>query len=216
MTAALLFAANFTIVFLMGVQQLTVQRGAMIAAFCISPFITGASIVLFKVLPQETTMLDNVVHMLGGSFGIVAGMWMHAQVLALFQPPRDVVKGWRPSRPMPPAPAPAPAPLASEAERASKMKAFRKYVDEMPSTSAHAVRLGETLRLATELADDVARSDIESYCAVEHSDKHDWYDTHHSDPATNNDAVAKAVRYLDLRNRVIHHPQQPHLVRFER
>lgn len=192
MTAALLFVANFTIVFLLGVQQLTVQRGHKLAAFCISPFITGASIVLFKVLPQETTMLDNVVHMLGGSFGIVSGMWMHAYVVALFQPPQRGANHWKPSRPLPPAPTPAPS-----------------------SHDEHAARLGETLRLATELADDVARSDIESFCVSTELDGVDWFDTHHPDVDFEIGCVAKAVRYLDLRNRLIRQSQQPHLVRFE-
>lgn len=84
------------------------------------------------------------------------------------------------------------------------------------STAEHAERLGETLRLATALADDVARSDIESFCVSADAEGEEWFDTHRPDVDFESGCVAKAVRYLDLRHRVIHHPQQPHLVRFER
>lgn len=83
------------------------------------------------------------------------------------------------------------------------------------TTAEHAERLGGRLRLATELADDVARSDIESFCRREEAEGHDWYDTDRPDVQPEDGCVAKAVRYLDLRHRVTHHPRYPHLVRFE-
>jgi hypothetical protein len=190
MTAALIFAASFGFVFALGIQQMNVQLRGKIAAFVTGLLIQLTQLVVLKSLPGPTDPFEIAAFMLGGPCGIVTSIWIHPHLVAMFS-----ASGY-----------------AGMAKRYSdtKYKSVRSPSDE------HAKRLGERLRLATELADDVARSDIESYCAIEHADKHDWYDTHHSDPATDSDAVAKAVRYLDLRNRVTHHPQQPHLVRFER
>lgn len=87
-----------------------------------------------------------------------------------------------------------------------------------PTLQQHAERLGETLRLATEIADESARSDVECRCAFDRIGQHTWYDTestevlHGPDEA---DIVATALRYLRLRGHVVTHPTQPNLVRFE-
>lgn len=93
-----------------------------------------------------------------------------------------------------------------------------------PSASAQALqqaseRLGETLRLATEIADEAARCDIECHCNYERMGELTWYDTrsaaelHGPEYA---DGIATALRYLRLRDRIVLHPVQDHLVRFER
>ena len=81
-----------------------------------------------------------------------------------------------------------------------------------------AVELVETdaQRLATELADEVAQSDIECNCVAAECAGADWYDTGAEipdDPAVRQ-GIEKALRYLDLRGLVTRHPEDSHLVRF--
>ena len=84
-TALLLFAATFAVVFTLGLQQLNVERGHMLAAAVTSPLIGLSNLVLFKVLPGPTDALQIGAYLLGGSVGIVASMWMHPQLVALFR-----------------------------------------------------------------------------------------------------------------------------------
>jgi hypothetical protein len=79
-----------------------------------------------------------------------------------------------------------------------------------------ADRLGEQLRLAQEIADDCARSDIESFCVKRSVDGLDWFDTaiRFDDSDFARSAVRRAVTYLRLRGRVTSHPTQQALVRF--
>lgn len=89
-------------------------------------------------------------------------------------------------------------------------------------------RTEEILRLAIEMADEMARSDIECACAkvvsgtgtkTGHSGA-EWYEME-SARSEDVDAVARAFRYLELRGpvaigyRVIHNPAFPSLIRFE-
>ena len=76
-TAVLLFAATFAVVFTLGLQQLNVTAGHRLAAFVTSFAITGSNLVLFKLLPGPTGVLDIAAHFLGGATGIVASMWAH-------------------------------------------------------------------------------------------------------------------------------------------
>ena len=79
-------------------------------------------------------------------------------------------------------------------------------------------RLGERLRLATDIADDAARCEIESYCGIETLGTRDWYDTLAVSPKgpEYERGVDRALRYLDLRGHMQRHPVQKHLVRFAR
>lgn len=81
----------------------------------------------------------------------------------------------------------------------------------------HANRLGDSLRLALEIADEAARADIEGNC-VSHTDCGHlwWYARAPIDPRDQyvSKTVDRAVRYLDLRNRIVHHETVPVLVRF--
>ena len=79
-----------------------------------------------------------------------------------------------------------------------------------------AARLGEQLRLAREIADDAARSEIECTCEMERVGQRYWYDTQRlsSDCPEFVERVDRALRYLELRSRVKRHPVQTHLVRF--
>jgi len=86
------------------------------------------------------------------------------------------------------------------------------------SPEEHAKALTETLRLATELADAAARSDIESQCVAMQIGTHVWYDTRlvDGDETDLQDWVDKARTYLQLRNHIRFHPTKPALVRFAR
>lgn len=82
---------------------------------------------------------------------------------------------------------------------------------------AAADRLGETLRLATAIADDAARADIECWCTYQRMGLHTWYDSTSVCPdhaKEYREGIDTAVRYLRLRGRLVEHPMQPHLVRF--
>ena len=83
-----------------------------------------------------------------------------------------------------------------------------------PATPAdHAHRLGETLRLATELANDKARSDIQS-CHSGKTNGQDWYDIHPRD-STDGRRAARAFRYLEICGQIIRHPVCPEFVRLK-
>ena len=71
-------------------------------------------------------------------------------------------------------------------------------------------------RLAKDLADESARSEIEVYCRTERVDGHEWYDTSAEivDAQEVRAGVDQALRYLDLRGTMQRHPTQPVLVRF--
>jgi hypothetical protein len=82
-----------------------------------------------------------------------------------------------------------------------------------PTLGEFADQLGEQLRLAKTIADAAAQCDVESYCPCEQLGRFGWYDT----SAVHPDAeIGDAVRYLELRQRMVRHPQQRHLVRFPR
>jgi len=162
MSAALLFAATFGVVFCLGIQQLNVDGGHRWFAFFTSPLIALSNLVLLKLMPGPTGTLELLGYLFGGSFGIVASMALHPRLVA-----------WR-SRPV--------------AER---------------DADVHA--------LGTELADDVARSDIETYCACERLGRLVWYDLLKNDAA---DQVLKAERYLQARGLIVRHPMRFNLIRF--
>ena len=87
MTAALLFAATFAVVFTMGIQQMNVESRHVLAAFFTSPLIGLSNLVLFKFLPGPTEPLEIAAYLAGGAVGIVASMWAHPLLAALF--PRE-------------------------------------------------------------------------------------------------------------------------------
>jgi len=74
-------------------------------------------------------------------------------------------------------------------------------------------QLGEQLALAKKIADAAAQSDIESYCPCEQLGRFGWYDTASAHPDAE---IGPALRYLELRQRLVRHPMQRHLVRFPR
>jgi len=98
---------------------------------------------------------------------------------------------------------------------------FRSKRADMPLTpqppDANAVRLGETLRLATQIAEYSSRSDIETLCPPVDKEAVRWWDTTGiDDDELTRCYVHNACAYLHLRGGLIRHPMVPHLVRFSR
>lgn len=201
MTAALLFAATFAAVCTLGLQQINVERRWIVAAALTSPAIGAAHLVLFKVLPGPTSVVEIFAYLAGGSAGIAASIWAHPRLAALI--------GSR-SRA-------ASAALAAELRQAQAPAAGNPLATP-DAVQVHALRLGESLRLATQIADDAARADIETNCAFERIGNHTWYDVESTEVLHGPEfaeMVATGVRYLRLRGHIVNHPTQGNLVRIE-
>ena len=91
-------------------------------------------------------------------------------------------------------------------------------LDEPTPLQLLSDEVNERLRLATEIADDAARSEIELHCKPQMLGDRKWYDTLDitGDGPDWADGVVRALRYLDLCRRVQRHPVKHHLVRFAR
>jgi hypothetical protein len=76
MTAALLFASTFVLVFALGMQQFNIAGGHYRAAFLTSVAIGAANMLMLKLGP-EASPLEICAYMAGGPFGIVASMHLH-------------------------------------------------------------------------------------------------------------------------------------------
>lgn len=84
------------------------------------------------------------------------------------------------------------------------------------SPAAHAERLSEQVRLAHDIADEAARTDIEYHCGRMSMGNHVWYDTLLPRDTESNvpGDIARAEKYLRMRGRLLQHPVQRSLVRF--
>lgn len=82
MTALLLFGSSFFIVFMLGLQSLSVNGGHQLAAFVNSLLIGTLNITLLKVAPHAEG-LEIAAYITGGPLGIVASMrffsWFRAK-----------------------------------------------------------------------------------------------------------------------------------------
>ena len=74
--ALALFASTFVLVFALGIQQLNVSGRHFAAAFFTSILISAGNLVLFKLAPNSTG-IEIVAYLLGGSFGIIVAMTAH-------------------------------------------------------------------------------------------------------------------------------------------
>jgi len=77
MIEILLFVSTFVAVFALGVQSLNVNNGHYLAAFLTSFVIGTGNLVLFKLVPGDTTPTQVAAFLLGGPFGIVCAMRWH-------------------------------------------------------------------------------------------------------------------------------------------
>lgn len=100
---ALLFVSTFVVVFALGLQSLNVNGGHRALAFVTSFAIGASNLVLFKVLPAETSPLQIAAYLLGGPFGIVASMAAHPWLVARLRraPAAKAAAGHVPPFPMP-------------------------------------------------------------------------------------------------------------------
>lgn len=84
MTAILLFASTFLLVFFLGLQSLNVNNGHRLAAFFTSFGIGLSNLMLFKLAP-DATGLEMAAFLMGGPFGIVASMKAHPLMVRLIE-----------------------------------------------------------------------------------------------------------------------------------
>lgn len=92
MTAPLLFAVTFVLVFLLGIQQLNVQFGQKLQAWLTSLAIAWLQLLLLKLMPQPTTAAENLGYLLGGPFGILAAMRWHPLLTDWFERGRRLLR----------------------------------------------------------------------------------------------------------------------------
>jgi hypothetical protein len=81
MTALLIFAATFVMVFALGFQSLNVNNGHHKAAFLTSFVLGTRNLVILKLVPDTNSLLELSAYLLGGPFGIVASMWTHRRMM---------------------------------------------------------------------------------------------------------------------------------------
>lgn len=79
MSAALLLASTFALVFCLGLQSQLVNNGHWWSAFFNSLAIGSCNLVLFKLAP-EASGIEIAAYLAGGPFGIVASMWFYRQL----------------------------------------------------------------------------------------------------------------------------------------
>jgi hypothetical protein len=80
MNELILFGTTFVLVFSLGLNSLTVNKGQYVAAFLTSFLISGSNLVILRSIPQGD-LGEVAAYMLGGPFGIVASMWLHSRIL---------------------------------------------------------------------------------------------------------------------------------------
>lgn len=76
MTELALFGSTYVTVFALGFQSLNVNQGQYLWAFFTSFAIGGASLVLYKILP-DASFTQCVAYLFGGATGIVSSMYVH-------------------------------------------------------------------------------------------------------------------------------------------
>lgn len=85
MTALALFASTFLLVLLLGLQSLNVNGRHYALAVVTSVGISGAQLVMFKIVPGETTPIDLIGYFSGGPLGISAAIWLHPYLVRLLR-----------------------------------------------------------------------------------------------------------------------------------
>lgn len=76
MTALIIFASTFVLVFALGFQSLNVNNGHYLGAFFTSFFIGLGNLVLFKTVPQAG-FYEIGAYLIAGPFAICASMATH-------------------------------------------------------------------------------------------------------------------------------------------
>jgi uncharacterized membrane protein SpoIIM required for sporulation len=76
MTAALLLASTFGLVFALGLQSQFVNNGHYVSAFTNSLLISLGQLGMLQIIHAQST-LEYVAYMLGGPIGIVCSMYFY-------------------------------------------------------------------------------------------------------------------------------------------
>ena len=205
MTALLLFAASFAVVFALGFQQMNVHARLYQLAFATSLAIGVAQLVQFKLLPQPTGWLDVAGYLFGNAFGIVAAMKAHPAVMA-----------WRTGQ--------AEARGRRAAFRDEPAKTLRDAIAaalkpdpdaapivqlEQTSTAAERAEIEATLCL------EAAVTEVEMFCHPLATSFALFYDVRTVTDIDRRWSVDRALHYLQLRDAIAFHPTLPHLVRLK-
>lgn len=85
-TALVIFVCTFSVVLALGLQSLNVNRGHRVMAFCTSFVIASCNLMLLKIVPKPTGLIEDVAYILGGPFGIVTSMWLHPRLVGWLNP----------------------------------------------------------------------------------------------------------------------------------
>ena len=80
MSALLIFASTFVLVFALGFQSLNVNNGHYKAAFLTSFAIAASNLILFKTIPQAN-WLEIAAYLAAGPLAIIASMWAHKRLI---------------------------------------------------------------------------------------------------------------------------------------
>ena len=76
--ALILFGSTFVLVFALGFQTLNVNNSHYKGAFLTSLLLGAANLVILRVVPQGN-VLEGAAYLLGGPFGVITSMWIHAR-----------------------------------------------------------------------------------------------------------------------------------------
>ncbi len=201
MTALTLYLASFVVVFALGFQQMNVVASMYRMAFATSLVIGVSQLVQFKLLPQPTGWLDVAGYLLGNACGIVCAMKAHPALMR-----------WRTKR----ATDRATRAAADAAPPASVRDRLRAAGDVFEPERAVTV---ERANLEADIAIDAAVHLLERFCNVVPLGRLAYFDT--ADTVclgldTPNVAhLTRALRYLELRDALLFHPQKRTLVRIK-
>lgn len=77
MNAVLIFACAFGIVFALTAQQLNISGGHKGLGVITSFAISGFNLVLFKLVPMPTSLIENAAYLCGGPVGLLVAWHLH-------------------------------------------------------------------------------------------------------------------------------------------
>jgi hypothetical protein len=84
MNALIIFAAMFSLVLSLGLQQLSVSGGHRAIAMLTSSCIAVANLAVLKLVPGPTDWMDLLAYVTGGPLGILTSMAVHPRMVAVF------------------------------------------------------------------------------------------------------------------------------------
>lgn len=79
MSALIIFAATFGVVFCLGFQSINVNQGNYKLAFLTSTLIGVFNLVILKMIPAVHVWTDMAAYIIGGPIAIMTAMYVHAR-----------------------------------------------------------------------------------------------------------------------------------------